>query len=347
MVPGPPALVIQTGHLGDVVLTLPLLGRLADLHGPVDVVTTPAGLNIVQRHPAIRRAIPFDKAGRMRTPRLLRLSRALRRAGYGRVYLPHDSLRSAILGWLTGSRERIGFAGTPGAFLYTRRLDRPRHGHVSERLLALAPTGSDRGRPWLELQAETRSRMTAWLESEGIPDRFVVLAPGARWGTKRWPYFADLAARLPHPVVVVGGPDDADRGTAIVSAAHGPAGMAAGMFSIVETAALIERGALLVTNDSLALHLASALGRPVVALFGPTAPRFGFGPLDPHDEVVEHPALACRPCSAHGPRACPLQHHRCLRELSVEQVLDAIGRRLEAAGPAGGQDTAASRAEWR
>jgi heptosyltransferase-2 len=81
---------------------------------------------------------------------------------------------------------------------------------------------------------------------------------------------------------------------------------------------------VLVTNDSAPLHLATAVGTPVVAVFGPTVPAFGFGPRGARDRVVEHPALACRPCSAHGPQVCPLGHHRCMQELSVESVAAAV-----------------------
>jgi heptosyltransferase-2 len=81
---------------------------------------------------------------------------------------------------------------------------------------------------------------------------------------------------------------------------------------------------VLVTNDSAPLHLATAVGTPVVAVFGPTVTAFGFGPRGARDRVVEHPSLACRPCSAHGPQTCPLGHHRCMRELSVESVVAAV-----------------------
>ncbi|MDQ3137884.1 MAG: hypothetical protein M3Q93_09910, partial [Gemmatimonadota bacterium] len=82
--------------------------------------------------------------------------------------------------------------------------------------------------------------------------------------------------------------------------------------------------AVLVTNDSAPLHLATATGTPIVAVFGPTVPAFGFGPRGERDRVVEHPSLPCRPCSAHGPVRCPLGHHRCMRDLSVEQVAEAV-----------------------
>ncbi len=86
----------------------------------------------------------------------------------------------------------------------------------------------------------------------------------------------------------------------------------------------MSRAAVLVTNDSAPLHVAAAVGTPIVAIFGPTVPAFGFAPRGPRDAVVEHPDLPCRPCSAHGPRTCPLGHHRCMKEIAVDQVLHAI-----------------------
>jgi heptosyltransferase-2 len=87
---------------------------------------------------------------------------------------------------------------------------------------------------------------------------------------------------------------------------------------------VIRRACVLVTNDSAPLHFAQAVGTPTVALFGPTVPAFGFGPRGPRDRALGVLGLPCRPCSRHGPPACPLGHHRCMTELSLEQLLAAI-----------------------
>jgi heptosyltransferase II len=79
-----------------------------------------------------------------------------------------------------------------------------------------------------------------------------------------------------------------------------------------------------VTNDSAPLHLATAVGTPIVALFGPTVPEFGFGPRRATDVTLGWDGLACRPCSRHGPPVCPLGHHRCMRDLTVETVAAAL-----------------------
>jgi heptosyltransferase-2 len=166
----------------------------------------------------------------------------------------------------------------------------------------------------------------AWLASHGVGSDFIALAPGSVWATKRWPYYAELAAGLDRTSVIVGGADDAELAQVIVDGAGGRAVSAAGALSLRGSAALIQRASVLVTNDSAPLHLATAVGTPVVALFGPTVPEFGFGPRHPGDIVLGHDQLPCRPCSKHGPPACPLGHHRCMRDLSVTAVAAAVGR---------------------
>jgi heptosyltransferase-2 len=319
-------LVIQTAFLGDVVLTTGLLDLLAQRAGPVDVVTTPAALPLVETHPAVRRAIAYDKRGGDRgIGGMLRLAARLREARYARAYLPHRSLRSAMLARLAGIPERIGFAGSPAAWSYTRRIARPAGGHEAERILALAePAGGARAQVRLGITAGDRREAGDWLLRHQVPQGFVAMAPGSIWGTKRWPGYAELARALDRPVVIVGGADDRALGETIALAAPGRVHLAAGELPLRVSAALLESAAVLVTNDSAPLHFASAAGTPVVAIFGPTVPGFGFGPRGARDRIVELDGLACRPCSSHGPEVCPLGHHRCMRELSVARVMEAV-----------------------
>ena len=319
-------LVIQTAFLGDVVLTTPLLSRLAERDGPVDVVTTPAAASLLEHHPAVHAVVRYDKHGSQRGWRALwNIGKQLRGRGYQRVVLPHQSLRSAALALWSGAAERIGFADSPAALSYTRRVRRARHGHEVERLLALA--GSSIGtapRVSLGLQPEDYAAADQWLGAHAVAPKFAALAPGSIWGTKRWPYYAELAAALDRTSVIVGGQDDVSVAGAIVAAARGRAVSAAGALSLRGSAALIERASVLITNDSAPLHLATAVGTPVVALFGPTVPEFGFGPRGAGDVVLGMEDLPCRPCSSHGPPTCPLGHHRCMRDLSVDAVAKAV-----------------------
>lgn len=317
--------MIQTAWAGDVVLTTPLLTTLIR-HGPVDVLVTPTGASLLEGHPGIRRVHSWDK-GRDRGPTdLLRLARRLRSVGYTRAVLPHRSFRSALLARLAGIPERIGFGGRTAALLYTHRIPWPAERHEVDRLLALAPLGEESAPPPVDLplSAAERGGARAWLAARGIAAPFVALAPGAAWATKRWPGFGDLAAALAGPVVVIGGAAERDLARGIAARAPGRVHSAAGETSLREAMALVREAAVLVANDSAPMHLAVATGTPVVALFGPTSPDLGFGPRGRRDQVLGVPGLGCRPCSPHGPRRCPLGHHRCMRSLPMDEVLSAV-----------------------
>jgi len=326
-------LVIQTAFLGDVVLTTPLLSALAAQHGPVDVVTTPVAAPLLETHPAVVQVIPYDKHGGDRGwAGLGRLARQLRNVHYARAYLPHRSLRTAALATLARIPIRRGFSGG-WSFLYTEAIPKPRTGHETDRLLTLADGAPAVYPPHLRPTTEDeRAASGVWDQIAQRPESpFVALAPGSIWGSKRWPYYAELAAQLATavPVVIIGGQDDAGLGDEIQRAAEGGGGRrrvvnACGKLTLRESAALIGRASALVTNDSAPLHLATAMGTRIVALFGPTVTEFGFGPVRAGDVALGMDGLQCRPCSAHGPPQCPLGHHRCMRELTVEAVLAAI-----------------------
>lgn len=327
---GDAALVIQTSFLGDVVLTTPLLSHLAAA-GPVDVVTTPAGGALLEGHPAVRRVIRYDKRGGQKGIGGLRaLAAELKRSRYQTAYLAQGSWRSAALAWLARIPSRVGFDTSGGAPLYTTRVPYRKEWHHATRLFQLAVRDALRvtPAPSLNPREADRGAVTALLSRAPFhKDRFIVLAPGSVWATKRWPDFAALVAALPADcgIVVVGGAEDRPLATAVVAAAPDRVLDATGQLSLLASAELIGRAAGIVTNDSLPQHLASAMGTPTVTIYGPTLPAFGFGPLAPRRAIVEHaPGLECRPCSAHGPQVCPRGHFRCMREISSRTVADSL-----------------------
>jgi heptosyltransferase-2 len=319
-------LVIQTAFLGDVILTTGLLAELGRRHGAVDVLVTPEAAPLVETLAGVGAVLTYDKHGRDRGWRGFRRTvTALAQRRYARAYLPHRSLRTALLARWAGIPERIGFADAGPRWLYTRRVRRPAAEHEAERLAALAegrPAGE--APPRLELTSDDRDAAYAWLAERGVGDGFVALAPGSVWATKRWPGYAELARGLAGRIVVIGGPAERSIAREVVDAAPDRVVSAAGELPIRVSAAVLERAAVLVANDSAPLHLASALDVPVVAVFGPTVPASGFGPRGRRTAIVERTDLACRPCSAHGSARCPLGHHRCMREIPAAAVRDAV-----------------------
>ena len=319
-------LVIQTAWLGDAVLTTPLVAAVAARHDAVDVLSTPDAAPLFATLPEVVSVLAYDKHGAQRGIRhALRIASTLRARRYAAAYLPHRSVRSAVVAWLAGIPRRIGFANAPALAraLYTERVPLP-DGHESARLAALAGGAPTDLR--VVLTPADRAAARRVLEAEGVHAPFIALAPGSARPTKRWPHFAGLAERLAaegRSVVVLGAPEDADRVPAAPRIAN-----FAGRLPIRTSAAVVAHAAVAVANDSAVMHIAQAVGTPVVAIFGPTAPSLGFAPRGPRDRVVEHAGLACRPCSTHGGARCPLGHHRCLRDLPVARVLAAVRETL-------------------
>ena len=320
-------LVVQTAYLGNVVLTTPLLAVLAERHGPVDVVAQPGSASVLDGHPAVREVIPYDKRGADRGwAGMTRMAGALRKRRYARAYMADGSWRAATPAVAARIPARTGFGSSPAARLYTVKVTRPLHGHETAKLATLAGVAVGAPLPDVSLGLNDANRSTAraWLTDRGVTGDFVVLAPGSVWGARRWPYFRELAAALEQPVIVIGGPGDAARAREIAAAAPERVRRAAGEISARVAAAISEQAQALVTNDSAALHLGTAVCTPMVALFGPTTPSFGFGPIGSRHVVLGIGELLCRPCAQPGPAACPLEHHRCLMELDVPMVLDAL-----------------------
>ena len=338
------SLVIQTSFIGDVVLTTPLIAELAT-RGPVHVVATPAGAPLLVRNPDVAGVTIYDKRGAARGVGGLaavaaEINSARTRAANDGVkdavaYLAQGSVRSAALAKLAGFRSRVGFTTSAGRWLYTRRVTYRDNRHHAERLWSLAAElpdatpSSTQLRPRLYPGGAEREAVDKLLGDASLGSTpLIALAPGSVWATKRWPYYAELARQLPASArfVVVGAKDDGALATEIVAAAPGRVLDATGKLSLLGSAELLARCAILVTNDSAPQHLASAMGTPTVTVFGPTVPDFGFGPLAPRSATTGVIGLECRPCDRHGPQQCPLGHWRCMRDLTPTMVAEVVAR---------------------
>ncbi len=334
------SLVIQTSFLGDTVLTTPLLAELAR-RGPVDVVATRASAPLLAHDRDVRRVIVFDKSGADRgAAGVVRTASRIRAwwrergddPRHTHAYLAQGSLRSAALAVLARVPVRTGFDDASGRLLYTERIPRRASEHHAARLLSLAgarpPSPHDSASivPHLYPGDDDRRAVDALLGERPSDRAVIALAPGSIWGTKRWPYYRELTERLAprFRIAIIGGPDDADLARAISDVAGTDAINATGRLSLLASAELIRRATLLVTNDSLPQHLASAVGTPTITIFGPTVPEFGFGPLAEHSMTLGVETLPCRPCHHHGPPVCPLGHWRCMKDLDVDRVDAAV-----------------------
>ena len=161
--------------------------------------------------------------------------------------------------------------------------------------------------------------------------------PGARWETKRWPpeKWAKLIEQMLQdglpPAVMLGAPDDREFTDKIISACDARIVNLVGKTSLRELAAILALAGLVVCHDSGPMHIAAALGRPLVAVFGPTNPT-RTGPYSPLAQVVQL-SLECVPCYS---RQCPLGHHNCMRQIDMERVAHDVREKWAVASKSAG-----------
>jgi heptosyltransferase II len=332
-------LIIQTAFAGDLILSLPLTQELRRLYpdSRIDLLCIPGTSPLLRNHPAIDEAIPYDKHGG--SERLLSVARNLRSRRYDTVFSPHRSLRSALLAFATGARMRVAFDRAAGALLYSHRVRYDPDAHeVVRNLSLLGPLIGDivtpRG-PRLYPDEADFKEAHAILARFGEERPAACIAPGSVWATKRYPEegFAAVARSLAADcnVILLGGKDDrALCGRIAAALPDDRAVNTSGEVSFLVSAALISIASVLISNDSAPVHIASAMGTPVVEIFGATVPGFGFTPFGVPHRIAELDALSCRPCAIHGGNACPIRTFACMRQLAPEGIVDAARELMNA-----------------
>jgi heptosyltransferase-2 len=331
--------IVQTAFAGDLILTIPVAQVLKRINpsSQIDMVVIPRTADILMNHPDINKVIIYDKNGKDAGFRgLLRLSRVLRENRYDLAIVPHRSLRSALLVRFAGVKRRIGFDKSTGKWFFTDIVHYEPYAHEINRnislLTKLGLNNDDLVYPRLFPSFHDRKKVSHFLTENGIQhtNQLIAVAPGSVWNTKRWlkEGFIELVDKLTAKglhVILIGGSDDAELCNQIyLSVPSKNVYSAAGKFTFLQSAELISRCKLLVSNDSAPMHIACAVRTPVVAIFGATSPQFGFAPFGEHNVVVETLGLSCRPCSIHGTDKCPIGTFDCMKRITSDHVLNKV-----------------------
>lgn len=322
------ALLIHPAYLGDTVFLGPAVRALKARWpaGRVTLVVTPRGAPAARLLPGCDEVVVFDEWRGDGSPAgLWRLARALRARVFDLALVAHPSLRSGLLGLLSGAPRRIGYAP-----LCSERLPFDRSCSFVERSLRLADRAGAPGDRVLRLNPPPRFEGYAQAVLGMARAPILGVVPGAEWATKRWDplRWVALLRRLGGTPVILGSGGERELARLIVEGLGGAAIDATGN-AIEEAVALLARCDLVLGGDTGLVHCARALGRPTVLLFGPTEPeRHLFAPA----ERAVWLGLDCQPCHDHGPERCPLGNRRCLDELEPERVEAAARSLLDARG---------------
>jgi heptosyltransferase-2 len=305
---------------------------------PVDVLSTALCAPLADYMPELRQAIVVDlPRKRLAYDQHAALAQRLKRERYGTALIMPRTWKAALAPYLAGIPERVGWLGEMRFLLLNdvRYGERKRPRMIDQCAALALPADAEQPADWPlpELRVPA-AEVAGWRERLGLAATgpAVALAPGAVGPSKRWPAlaYADVARRLTVQgiaVWVLGGPDEKSLAKEIIADA-GP--LARDLTGSDLRGAILALAAadVAVSNDSGLLHVAAALGTPAVGIFGPTSP-WHWAPLNPIAAAVQAPVrLDCQPC--HKP-TCRMQHHRCMRDISAEHVLEITRRALGSA----------------
>ena len=344
-------LIIRFSSVGDIVLSSLLVrtfrSRFPDCQ--LDYVVKEEFADVVRHNPHLTNVIVFPRRGSFGD--LQRLRRQLRRNDYDLVIDIHDSLRSRYLGHGAKRVVRVNKRKLARFTLVQLKLDlyETFGGSPSVALRYIEPVEQfgvqDDGEGleyFYSAEEERRIEQKLGAPSFAVDEMFLGICPSAKHNTKMWSLerFAEVAAMLRSeyalPVILFGSEDERDRceqiATRILATNPGFRVLnLAGRITLNETAAVMDRCALVVTNDSGLMHIAAARKRPVVAIFGSTVRQLGFFPFGTRSTVVENAALGCRPCTHIGRSACPKGHFRCMLDIPASDVIAAARSLLSSA----------------
>ena len=332
-------LIIKLRHIGDVLLSTPVLRELREAYpdAQLTMLVNRGTEGILAHNPDITEVLCLEKGN---WNAQLKFVQMLRRRGFDCVIDLTDGDRSAVISLATGAPIRIGFNAEHRwrGLLYSKvAKPRPVDQHrVDYDLCALRALGLDPkpGMPTVSVSPSEEQVVEKWLQEHGLAGedtpRLLLFQPGARYSLKVWPpeRFAQLADRLSDQFgcrILLGG-DQREREVAeqVARKTRCAPVVVAGKFSLLQFASLVKRCALFVGNDGGAMHIAATVGTPVVALFGPTYPQ-RWGPRGELTQVI-YKGLDCRAC--YHP-TCLRGDDSCMQQITVDEVFSAASRMLE------------------
>lgn len=334
--------IVLPNWIGDAAMATPSLRAISKqfgTHAEIIGVMRPYVAEVLEGTSWLDEYVLYDPKSADRALSSWSLVRRLRSMKLDSIIMLTNSLRTGVIGWLSGARQRVGYVRNGRGFLLTDQIFPPRDRNgftpvsaVDYYLTLAEHLGCQNVSRELELAATSANEAAAdrvWDEL-GLANgqETITLCPGSAFGpAKHWPteYFAELATRIVDVrdcnVLVACGPAERENAHEIARLANRDrvVSLADEPLSIGLTKACLRRSQLAVATDSGPRHLAAGFGVPTVALFGSTDPRWSIN-YNPH-EIYLNETVPCGPCAQ---RVCPLQHHRCMKDLRVERVFEAV-----------------------
>jgi len=328
-------LIVGPAWVGDMVMAQCLFKLLKqeNVRHQIDVLAPAWSLPLLARMPEVSNSIVMPIGhGQLQLRNRYRIAQQLKRAEYTEAIVLPNSFKSALIPWWATIPKRTGW-GRECRFLLLndpRKLDQKRYPLMIERFMALglpakAALPKDYPAPELHIRADTQDHALARHHIACPHTPILALCPGAEFGpAKRWPpeYYADIAnAKLDEgwAVWIFGSPKETEAAYLIMQQTQNRCKDLTGKTRLEEAIDLLALATVVVSNDSGLMHIAAALKKPLIAMYGPTSTAFT-PPLSKKATSLSL-KLNCQPCFA---RVCPLKHQKCMRELTPTSVLAAM-----------------------
>jgi len=332
-------LIVGPAWVGDMVMAQSLFKILKQRHPGcvIDVLAPAWSLPLLERMPEVNHGMVMPLGhGKLGLRERYHLGKSLRQKQYDQSIVLPNSFKSALIPFWANIPKRTGWHGEMRWFVLNdkRMLDEKRYPLMIERFMALGlPAGETLSQPYplpeLYSTEETRADVVLKYELTLSGRPIYAICPGAEFGpAKRWPenYYADFAnAKLVEgaDVWILGSPKDAPVAEMIMQQTQHRCVNLTGRTQLVDAVDLLSLATAVVTNDSGLMHIAAAVHKPLVAIYGPTSTGFT-PPLNKQSKVVQL-NLDCQPCFK---RECPLKHNRCMVDLKPSQVIYAMSELL-------------------
>lgn len=339
-------LIVRFSSIGDIVLASPLIRALRAKfpQAQIDFLVKTEYADLVRFNHHLSSTIELSRPD---VAALRHVHAVVRKERYDVILDIHNSLRSRAVRLLSGAKKTFVIDKQVLArFMLIHFKWNLYHEvmPVAERYLKTAtPLGVRNDGKGLEvfIPDETLFAVSSMMSKYRLDrsDAVIGIAPSARHFTKMWlqERFIEVAIETARNyngrVLLFGGTEDVVRCATITERVNETLGRAAavnlaGKLSLLETAAALDVCDVVLSNDTGIMHLAAARQRNVVAIFGPTVREFGFFPYGTHADVIEHPDLACRPCTHIGSQQCPQGHFRCMNDISAQRVTQSVSTML-------------------
>ncbi len=322
-------LLVQLSFLGDTILSTPVIAGLKKIfpESTISVLTTPISSALVANDPFVEEVIVYDKRKKDKGMlNLFKKARQIKAKNFDKVYSIHRSHRTSTLLFLSCIPERIGFKDAKLSFLYTEQRDKKFDDHAAIRNLSLLFKDLPEDSFDKKLRLFEPGLQHISNDVKKIPKDYIVMAPGSAWKTKQWHWqgylkVAKYYIKQGTNIILIGGKED----MAICNKINENSEVIdfSGKIPLSDTLYIMKHAKLLICNDSMSLHMASAFKIPTVVVFCATSPKFGFGPWqNANSKIIEDDTLECKPCRRHGSNKCPNNTEACMK-ISAEKVIKA------------------------